>query len=132
MRYHERTLGVRWKKGVKRADKSNAIDLLCGGLPKSGTLPESSYPIHRSRLNLESSLFDPMTHRMTWYWPLEGVLTLKSSSDIERQEYESRFEVVPSPFTQEERERWLSQMSEVAVSSDAFVSHDNDEPLRIY
>ncbi|CAF9926170.1 MAG: bifunctional phosphoribosylaminoimidazolecarboxamide formyltransferase/IMP cyclohydrolase [Alectoria fallacina] len=75
MRYHERTLGVRWKKSVRRAEKSNAIDLLCGGLPKSG---------------------------------------------IEKQEYESKFEVVPPPFTQEERERWLSQLSEVAVSSDAF------------
>ncbi|KAM0794602.1 AICAR transformylase/IMP cyclohydrolase/methylglyoxal synthase [Usnea florida] len=75
MRYHERTLGLQWKKGVKRADKSNAIDLLCGAPPKS---------------------------------------------DIEKEDYESKFEVVPQPFTAEERERWLGQLSEVAVSSDAF------------
>ena len=37
MRFHERTLGLRFKKGIKRADKSNAIDMLCSGqVPKSG------------------------------------------------------------------------------------------------
>ena len=36
MRFHSRVINLRWKKGVKRADKSNAIDLLCSGnLPKS-------------------------------------------------------------------------------------------------
>ena len=36
MRFHPRTIGLDFKKGVKRADKSNAIDLLCSGqLPKS-------------------------------------------------------------------------------------------------
>ena len=36
MRFHERTLGIKWKKGTRRADKSNAIDLLCSGnMPKS-------------------------------------------------------------------------------------------------
>jgi len=30
-------LGIKWKKGIKRPDKSNAIDLLVSGeLPKSG------------------------------------------------------------------------------------------------
>ena len=58
------------------------------------------------------------------------VLISRFSLDIEKQDYESKFKVVPPPFTQEERERWLSQLSEVAVSSDAFVSHDNDKPLR--
>ena len=53
------------------------------------------------------------------------VLTLGSPSDIEKEDYESKFEVVPQPFTAEEREKWLSQLSEVAVSSDAFVSDDN-------
>ncbi|PSK55215.1 phosphoribosylaminoimidazolecarboxamide formyltransferase/IMP cyclohydrolase [Elsinoe australis] len=32
MRFHERALNVKWKKGTKRPDKSNAIDLLCSGL----------------------------------------------------------------------------------------------------
>ncbi|KAF2422437.1 hypothetical protein EJ08DRAFT_653123 [Tothia fuscella] len=41
MRFHERTLGLKFKKGVKRPGKSNAIDLLCSGsVPKSG--PELS------------------------------------------------------------------------------------------
>ena len=69
MRYHERTLGVRWRKGVKRADKSNAIDLLCGAPPKSGTLPDSFDPMHHSSLSLESSLLNPTTRRMGQYWP---------------------------------------------------------------
>lgn len=70
MRYHERTLGVRWKKSVRRAEKSNAIDLLCGGLPKSGTLPESFDSIQRSSLGLEESLlFNPTIRRITQYWP---------------------------------------------------------------
>lgn len=37
MRFHSRTLGLKFKAGVKRPEKSNAIDLLCAGLvPKSG------------------------------------------------------------------------------------------------
>ncbi|KAF2471408.1 AICARFT/IMPCHase bienzyme [Lindgomyces ingoldianus] len=37
MRFHERTLSLKWKKGTKRPSKSNAIDLLCSGLvPESG------------------------------------------------------------------------------------------------
>lgn len=31
MRFHPRTLDLSWKKGLKRADKSNAIDMLCSG-----------------------------------------------------------------------------------------------------
>ncbi|KAL8782629.1 MAG: hypothetical protein Q9213_005216 [Squamulea squamosa] len=76
MRFHERALHLKWKKGTKRPDKSNAIDMLC-----SGTLPKS---------------------------------------DIEKQDYEKNFEEVPRPFTNEEREKWLSRLTGVAVSSDAF------------
>ncbi|KAK7546933.1 bifunctional purine biosynthesis protein ADE17 [Phyllosticta paracitricarpa] len=37
MRYHPRTVGLKFKKGTKRPDKSNAIDLLCSGsVPASG------------------------------------------------------------------------------------------------
>lgn len=31
LRFHSRTLNLKFKKGVKRADKSNAIDMLCSG-----------------------------------------------------------------------------------------------------
>lgn len=76
MRFHERTLNLKWKKGTKRPDKSNAIDLLC-----SGSVP---------------------------------------ASGPEREDFESRFEEVPKLFSAEERQAWLSKLSEVAVSSDAF------------
>ncbi|KAI0974655.1 AICARFT/IMPCHase bienzyme [Xylaria arbuscula] len=37
LRFNPRVLGIQWKKGTKRAEKSNAIDLLVSGeLPKSG------------------------------------------------------------------------------------------------
>lgn len=37
MRFHSRALSIAWKKGAKRPDKSNAIDLLCAGIvPESG------------------------------------------------------------------------------------------------
>jgi len=37
LRFHPRVLGIKWKKGTKRPDKSNAIDLLVSGeLPQSG------------------------------------------------------------------------------------------------
>lgn len=36
-RFHPKVLGIKWKKGTKRPDKSNAIDLLVSGeLPKGG------------------------------------------------------------------------------------------------
>lgn len=79
MRFHERALNLKWKKGTKRPEKSNAIDMLCSGLvPKDG---------------------------------------------FEKDDFEHNFEEVPAIFTQEEREEWLEKLSEVAVSSDAFVSH---------
>ncbi|KPI45961.1 Bifunctional purine biosynthesis protein ADE17 [Cyphellophora attinorum] len=31
MRFHPRALDIKWKKGVKRPEKSNAIDMLCSG-----------------------------------------------------------------------------------------------------
>lgn len=76
LRFNPRVLGISWKKGVKRADKSNAIDLLVSGeLPKDGP---------------------------------------------EREDYNSVFDVVPAEFTEEERNSWLKNLNDVAVSSDAF------------
>lgn len=77
LRFSPRVLNIKWKKGVKRADKSNAIDLLVSGeLPKDGP---------------------------------------------ERELYEANFEEVPESFSEKDREEWLSKLTEVAVSSDAFV-----------
>ncbi|KAF9731864.1 bifunctional phosphoribosylaminoimidazolecarboxamide formyltransferase/IMP cyclohydrolase [Paraphaeosphaeria minitans] len=78
MRFHSRTLNLKWKKGTKRPSKSNAVDLLCSGL-----IPDSG---------------------------------------IERDDFESYFEEgqVPQPFSAEERKEWLSKLTGVAVSSDAF------------
>lgn len=37
MRFHSRALNLKWKKGIRRPEKSNAIDLLCSGqVPKEG------------------------------------------------------------------------------------------------
>ena len=78
MRSHPRVLALKFRKGAKRPDKSNAIDLLCSGqVPASG---------------------------------------------VEREDFESNFEVgeAPALFTPEEREEWLGGLKDVAVSSDAF------------
>lgn len=40
----------------------------------------------------------------------------------EKADYEMNFEEVPVPFVAKEREEWLSKLSGVVVSSDAFVS----------
>lgn len=85
MRFHERVLGIKWKKGTKRPDKSNAIDLLVSGqLPKDGP---------------------------------------------ERAAFEAVFEEVPAAFTEDERSSWMSQLSDVCVSSDAFVSDARQHPF---
>lgn len=42
-------------------------------------------------------------------------------SGVEREEFDSNFEEVPPLFTAEERQQWLQQLENVAVSSDAFV-----------
>jgi phosphoribosylaminoimidazolecarboxamide formyltransferase/IMP cyclohydrolase len=79
LRFHPRVLGIKWKKGTKRPDKSNAIDLLVSGqLPKSGP---------------------------------------------ERELFEASFEEVPAAFTEEEKAEWMSKLTDVVVSSDAFVSY---------
>ena len=79
LRFHPRVLGIKWKKGTKRPDKSNAIDLLVSGqLPKKGA---------------------------------------------ERELFEAAFEEVPAAFTEEEKEEWMSKLTDVVVSSDAFVGN---------
>ncbi|KAK0624666.1 cytidine deaminase-like protein [Bombardia bombarda] len=76
LRFHPRVLGIKFRKGTKRPDKSNAIDLLVSGqLPKSGAELES---------------------------------------------FEAFFEEVPAAFTEEEKTEWLSKLTDVCISSDAF------------
>lgn len=76
LRFSPRVLDIKWKKGTKRPDKSNAIDLLVSGqLPKDGP---------------------------------------------EREGYEAFFDEVPAAFSEQEKKEWLSKLTEVAVSSDAF------------
>ncbi|KAK3354214.1 bifunctional purine biosynthesis protein [Neurospora tetraspora] len=76
LRFNPRVLGIKWKKGTKRPDKSNAIDLLVSGqVPKDGP---------------------------------------------ERESFEAFFEEVPAAFTEQEKNEWLSKLTDVCVSSDAF------------
>ncbi|KAK3488833.1 bifunctional purine biosynthesis protein [Neurospora hispaniola] len=76
LRFNPRVIGIKWKKGAKRPDKSNAIDLLVSGqLPKDGP---------------------------------------------ERESFEALFEEVPAAFTEQEKNEWLSKLTDVCVSSDAF------------
>lgn len=84
MRFHERTRRLHFKKGVKRADKSNAIDLLCNSVAQSGT-----------------SSIQPAVHARVLKCTDLGML-----SDIEKEDFNSKFEEIPEPFTSKERDEW--------------------------
>ncbi|QLG72569.1 hypothetical protein HG535_0D02770 [Zygotorulaspora mrakii] len=75
-RQHPRVLAFKWAKGVKRPEKSNAIDLYV-----TGQIP---------------------------------------TDDPEKSEYESKFEEIPVPLTEAERKEWMSKLTNVSLSSDAF------------
>lgn len=75
-RQHPRVLAFKWAKGVKRPEKSNAIDLYV-----TGQIP---------------------------------------TEEPEKSEYESKFAEVPTPLTAAERKEWLSKLTNVSLSSDAF------------
>lgn len=71
MRFHSRTLGLKFKKGTKRPSKSNAIDLLCSGL-----VPESGIERDDFEANFdEGEVPQPFTaeERKEWLSKLEGV-----------------------------------------------------------
>lgn len=76
LRQHPRVLEFKWAKGVKKPEKSNAIDLYV-----SNQIP---------------------------------------TSEPEKSEYESKFEIIPTPLTLDERREWLNKLNNVALSSDAF------------
>lgn len=76
LRHHPRVVELQWKKGVKRQDKANVIDLFV-----TGQVPEDG----------------------------PG-----------REEWESKFEVVPAQLSAAEKKEWRAQMADAVVSSDAF------------
>ena len=43
MRFHGHALSVKWRKGTKRADKSNAIDMLCSGEVPRNEVEKADY-----------------------------------------------------------------------------------------
>jgi hypothetical protein len=88
LRQHPKIFQFKWKKGTKRPDKSNAIDLFV-----SGQVPD------------------------------------KVEGGMERELYESVFEEVPEELTAEEKKAWRKQLTDVVVSSDAFVSNPAEDDV---
>ncbi|WEW61316.1 bifunctional phosphoribosylaminoimidazolecarboxamide formyltransferase/IMP cyclohydrolase [Emydomyces testavorans] len=43
MRFHDRALNIQWKAGVKRPEKSNAIDMLCSGQVPKNEVEKEAY-----------------------------------------------------------------------------------------
>jgi phosphoribosylaminoimidazolecarboxamide formyltransferase/IMP cyclohydrolase len=87
-RQHPKVLDFKWKKGTKRPEKSNAIDLYV------------------------SNLVPPI-----------------QDENPEREMFEAVFEQVPEPLTAEERDAWSRLQTDVAMSSDAFVSPSLFPPI---
>ena len=72
MRFHSRSLGLQWKKGTKRADKSNAIDMLCSGaIETCGKQERADWAAHFE----EGSVPSPFTQeeRREWLGKLSEV-----------------------------------------------------------
>lgn len=71
MRFHERSLNIKWKKGVKRPDKSNAIDMLCSGQVP----PKSQFEVEDYEAKFEEvpQPFSP-EEREAWLSKLQGVV----------------------------------------------------------
>lgn len=75
LRHHPRVTGMKFKKGVKRAEVANAIDSF-----------------------------------------VEGTV----GQDVDKESWQKVFEEVPEALTQEEINDWLKNLTDVALSSDAF------------
>ncbi|KAJ4369919.1 bifunctional phosphoribosylaminoimidazolecarboxamide formyltransferase/IMP cyclohydrolase [Neocucurbitaria cava] len=71
MRFHSRTLGLKFKKGTKRPSKSNAIDLLCSGLVPESGIEREDFEAHFE----EGQVPQPFTaeERKEWLSKMEGV-----------------------------------------------------------
>ncbi|KAL9112389.1 MAG: hypothetical protein Q9227_003231 [Pyrenula ochraceoflavens] len=90
MRFHERALNIKWKKGVKRADKNNAIDMLC-----SGTLPRNDIEREAYESNFEQVPV-PFTTEEREKW-IEGLREVAVSSDAFQQQYEPLYHLTLPP-----------------------------------
>ena len=65
MRFHTRSLNLKWKKGTKRADKSNAIDMLCSGaILTCGPREKSDWASHFE----EGQVPEPFTQEERIQW----------------------------------------------------------------
>lgn len=95
LRHHPKVLAFDFKKGTKRADKSNAIDLY----------------VTNQIGEVNASLLSLFTTRNTDFIFTQGV---------ERQAWEANFNTVPEPLTAEERKEWMGKLENTVVSSDAF------------
>ncbi|KAL9102433.1 MAG: hypothetical protein Q9163_002425 [Psora crenata] len=117
MRFHERVLNLKWKKGTKRyADVDSSLaDRHVRGATISPVAPQSK--AYFPRISADSSTFSRADKSNAIDLLCSGHLP---KSDIEKQDYERNFDEVPRPFTNEEREEWLSHLRGVALSSDAF------------
>lgn len=91
LRHHPKVLAFDFKKGTKRADKSNAIDLYV-----TNQTGEVSYLLYVKDCKL--NIFQ----------------------GIEREAWEANFNVIPELLTAEERKEWMSKLENTVVSSDAF------------
>lgn len=71
MRFHNRTLSLKFKKGTKRPSKSNAIDLLCSGLVPDEGIEREDFESHFE----EGQVPQPFTpeERKEWLAKLQGV-----------------------------------------------------------
>lgn len=71
MRFHERTLNIKWKKGTKRPEKSNAVDMLCSGQVP----PKSPFEVEDYERNFEE-VPQPFSteEREAWLSKLDGVV----------------------------------------------------------
>ncbi|KAF3050694.1 bifunctional phosphoribosylaminoimidazolecarboxamide formyltransferase/IMP cyclohydrolase [Didymella keratinophila] len=71
MRFHERTLNLKFKKGTKRPSKSNAIDLLCSGLIPDGGIEYDDFTANFEDGQVPKN-FTP-EERKEWLSKLQGV-----------------------------------------------------------
>ncbi|KAF9701489.1 hypothetical protein EKO04_000167 [Ascochyta lentis] len=71
MRFHERTLNLKFKKGTKRPSKSNAIDLLCSGLVPDAGIEYDDFAANFEEGQVPKS-FTP-EERKEWLSKLQGV-----------------------------------------------------------